>query len=175
MNAGLCVRCADDGAGAFVVGELVRHAEFSDGLSNTLAFSEKVIGSGPGTAPKRGSPFRDWNEHKLNWPRRGTADQWRSACAAEPIARAYWMTDGGASWLLGGAAYTAFFVAGLPDDRIPDCGTMSMEGTGLFSARSYHPGGVNAAMSDGSVRWCPSSIDLAVWRGLGTRAGGEVP
>ena len=42
------------------------------------------------------------------------------------------------------------------------------------SARSYHPGGVNALFGDGSVRFLKNSIDGTVWRGVGTIAGGEV-
>lgn len=44
-----------------------------------------------------------------------------------------------------------------------------------ITARSYHSGGsVNAARVDGSVQSIPQSIDLMVWRALGTRAGGEL-
>jgi prepilin-type N-terminal cleavage/methylation domain-containing protein/prepilin-type processing-associated H-X9-DG protein len=42
------------------------------------------------------------------------------------------------------------------------------------TARSYHPGGVNILLGDGSVRFIKSTIDGFVWRGLGTVAGGEV-
>jgi prepilin-type N-terminal cleavage/methylation domain-containing protein/prepilin-type processing-associated H-X9-DG protein len=42
------------------------------------------------------------------------------------------------------------------------------------AARSRHPGGVNAAMSDGSVRFYRNAIDLTTWRALGSMAGGEV-
>lgn len=42
------------------------------------------------------------------------------------------------------------------------------------SARSRHPGGVNAAMCDASVRFVTDGIDLRTWRSLATRAGGEV-
>jgi prepilin-type N-terminal cleavage/methylation domain-containing protein/prepilin-type processing-associated H-X9-DG protein len=42
------------------------------------------------------------------------------------------------------------------------------------TARSYHPGGVNSLLGDGSVRFVKSSINGLVWRGLGTVAGGEV-
>lgn len=41
------------------------------------------------------------------------------------------------------------------------------------AARSGHPQGVNAAMADGSVHFIANDIELAVWRALGTRAGGE--
>jgi prepilin-type processing-associated H-X9-DG protein len=41
------------------------------------------------------------------------------------------------------------------------------------SARSRHQGGVNAAMCDGSVRFVSNTINLALWRVLATRDGGE--
>jgi len=44
-----------------------------------------------------------------------------------------------------------------------------------FAARSHHPGGVQAALCDGSVHFFNSTIDLAVWRALSTAAGGETP
>jgi prepilin-type N-terminal cleavage/methylation domain-containing protein/prepilin-type processing-associated H-X9-DG protein len=42
------------------------------------------------------------------------------------------------------------------------------------AARSNHPGGVNAAMTDGSVRFAADSIDTLTWRWLATRERGEV-
>jgi prepilin-type processing-associated H-X9-DG protein len=45
---------------------------------------------------------------------------------------------------------------------------------GAITARSYHPGGVNALFADGSVHFIKSSIDGNTWRALGTIAGGEV-
>jgi prepilin-type N-terminal cleavage/methylation domain-containing protein len=42
-----------------------------------------------------------------------------------------------------------------------------------LSARSYHLGGVNVALADGSGRFIANSIDLATWTALGTRNGGE--
>lgn len=41
------------------------------------------------------------------------------------------------------------------------------------SARSYHSGGVNAAMGDGSVRFFSQNIDLGTWQGLNTIRNGE--
>ena len=43
-----------------------------------------------------------------------------------------------------------------------------------INARSYHPGGVNALMGDGSVRFVKGAVAGRVWRALGTVAGGEV-
>jgi prepilin-type N-terminal cleavage/methylation domain-containing protein len=44
---------------------------------------------------------------------------------------------------------------------------------GAYISRSYHPGGVNALVMDGSVRFIANSISQATWRALGTRNGGE--
>jgi prepilin-type N-terminal cleavage/methylation domain-containing protein len=40
-------------------------------------------------------------------------------------------------------------------------------------ARSRHPGGVNAGLADGTVRFIPNEITPGVWLALGTRAGNE--
>jgi hypothetical protein len=45
----------------------------------------------------------------------------------------------------------------------------------MITSRSYHPGIVSVAMVDGSVQSIPDEIDLAVWRGMATRDGGEIP
>ena len=44
----------------------------------------------------------------------------------------------------------------------------------IVSARSQHPGGVNAMLGDGSVKFIKDSVNLQTWRALGTRNGGEV-
>jgi prepilin-type N-terminal cleavage/methylation domain-containing protein/prepilin-type processing-associated H-X9-DG protein len=42
------------------------------------------------------------------------------------------------------------------------------------AARSYHTGGVNALMGDGSVKFVKDSINVQTWRALSTSQGGEV-
>src|SRR5262249_28961741 len=42
-----------------------------------------------------------------------------------------------------------------------------------YGASSSHPGGVNTAMADGSVRFVKDSIAWNAWWGLGTRNAGE--
>jgi len=44
----------------------------------------------------------------------------------------------------------------------------------VHTSRSMHPGGVNAALCDGSVRFIGDSIALQVWQAIGTPAGEEV-
>src|SRR5262249_23373281 len=41
------------------------------------------------------------------------------------------------------------------------------------TSRSYHPGGVNILLGDGSVRFIKSTVDGMVWRALGTGPCGE--
>ncbi|MBI1324927.1 DUF1559 domain-containing protein [bacterium] len=41
-------------------------------------------------------------------------------------------------------------------------------------AKSKHPGGVNIAFADGSVKFIKNTINLATWCALGSRSGGEV-
>ena len=43
-----------------------------------------------------------------------------------------------------------------------------------IAASSYHTGGANACMGDGSVRFFRDSMAMPVWRAFGTRANGEV-
>jgi prepilin-type N-terminal cleavage/methylation domain-containing protein/prepilin-type processing-associated H-X9-DG protein len=45
---------------------------------------------------------------------------------------------------------------------------------GKTSARSKHTGGVNVAMSDGSVRFVSNSVPLANWQAASTINGGEI-
>jgi hypothetical protein len=41
-------------------------------------------------------------------------------------------------------------------------------------ARSLHTGGVQVGLCDGSIRFVSNTVDLVVWRSVGSRAGGEV-
>jgi hypothetical protein len=66
---------------------------------------------------------------------------------------------------------TTFNTYGPPNDPVPD---VSRNGFGWFHARSHHPGGVNAALAGGSVRFISNTINLNTWWALATVAGGEV-
>lgn len=45
----------------------------------------------------------------------------------------------------------------------------------LLAARSKHPGGIQAAMCDGAVRFVSEFVDQAAWQAQGTMNGREVP
>jgi prepilin-type processing-associated H-X9-DG protein len=42
------------------------------------------------------------------------------------------------------------------------------------AANSRHPGGVQMALCDASVRFVPQTINLATWRALGTRDSRDI-
>jgi hypothetical protein len=48
-----------------------------------------------------------------------------------------------------------------------------MDSNGIFPARSKHPGGVNHALADGSVRFISGDVELTTYQALGSREGGE--
>ncbi|MFO0950080.1 MAG: DUF1559 domain-containing protein [Isosphaeraceae bacterium] len=56
----------------------------------------------------------------------------------------------------------------------PPCVAATTQFPPTYAWRSRHPGGVNLVFCDGSVRFIKNTINLFVWRGLGTSAGGEV-
>ncbi|WP_337176969.1 DUF1559 domain-containing protein [Paludisphaera sp.] len=60
-----------------------------------------------------------------------------------------------------------------PNYRGYDCGDTVLNATHI-AARSYHSGGVNVGMADGSVRFVKDSVNIDAWRALGTRANGEI-
>jgi len=158
--------------GAFgPTGRVLPLAAFADGLSNTVAYSEKRIGSG--LSPY--NPAVDWVD-LVDPPDPATgADDWTVICSSlPPSAAERGRTDSGRNWLLYGAIYSTFFTSQPPNSLVPDCGSGNVNGVGIFAARSCHPGGVNAATADGSVRWFASTVAAPTWRALGTRAGGEV-
>ena len=145
---------------------ILRDSDFTDGRSNTLAFSEKPVGSGDS---KSSVPFRDWvNTNRFGLP---GPDDWAAVCSSSPS----WTMrrDAGSSWVLTGAINTNFFAVLPPNSLIGDCGGDNLGGEGLFTARSYHPGGVNASMADGSVRWFGSGIGSRQWQAMGTRNRGD--
>jgi hypothetical protein len=66
-----------------------------------------------------------------------------------------------------------------PNAKLADCSSREMASTpfatqdAAVTARSLHSGGVWVLMMDGSTRFVRDGINLATWRALGTRSGGE--
>jgi prepilin-type processing-associated H-X9-DG protein len=161
-------QCTDpgNGTGAFVNGRGVKAAEFLDGLANTVMFSERVMGS-------RGA-FRPYSDYRIYLGNICTAADAIGIC--ESLAAGPTDSNGGSTWLFGGWRQTWYNHILTPNSRIPDCSAGDLiegGGNGAYTARSYHPGGVNSAMADGSARFVSEGIDAFVWRVISTRAGGE--
>lgn len=138
-----------------------------DGTSNTVAFAE--LAKGDFNNAQYSKP--DWlNATAAGLPT--TADQAVSLCMSiDPTNLSYQWLSGGNVWINDNANGMAYTHVGLPNSR--NCG---FPGNLRFSvnANSYHTGGVNVALCDGSVRFIADSINIVTWRALGTRSGGEV-
>jgi prepilin-type N-terminal cleavage/methylation domain-containing protein/prepilin-type processing-associated H-X9-DG protein len=94
----------------------------------------------------------------------------------------------GLTWWGGSAAFTGYLApnSNLPDiltggicqtpptQPNPPCTTTSTATAArMVGVRSFHTGGVNASMCDGSVRFIRDTIDINVWRAMSTAQGGE--
>jgi prepilin-type N-terminal cleavage/methylation domain-containing protein/prepilin-type processing-associated H-X9-DG protein len=61
-----------------------------------------------------------------------------------------------------------------PNYKLWDCSNNANFNQVHGATRSYHPGGVNVAFCDGSVKFIKDTVNPTNWRAVGTRAGGEV-
>ena len=76
------------------------------------------------------------------------------------------------NWIDGDYRHTLYDHYYTPNSTIYDC--LRGPDLGWRTARSRHPGGVNALFVDGSVHFIKNTISLVTWRAIGTIAGGEV-
>ncbi len=161
-----------DADGVFYVNSDTRTRDIIDGLSNTLAMSETIIGPGNAgpdgfvTSTRPVHPEDYWSA-LMPWASPTLSD---SACAG---ATAFGVTRGNA-WAPT-SHLSGFFNAYLPPNSdTPDCMVHFRFSPGWIAARSRHVGGVNVLLCDGSVKMTTESIDLGLWRALSTRNGHEV-
>ncbi len=164
----------DSGNGFFPWTGVSSSSTIIDGLSHTVAFSERLIGTGD---PLRKVPERDAGnlEVVVNANHR-TADYALNACrlaAADPNFPRFHQV--GHYWFYGGRNQAYYVHAQEPNGTIPDALTPGASPPqGIMTARSNHAGGVHSLFGDGSVRFVSESVTRAVWRGLGTRNGREL-
>jgi prepilin-type N-terminal cleavage/methylation domain-containing protein/prepilin-type processing-associated H-X9-DG protein len=178
------------GNGAFTIGSGLTQADFIDGLSATAAFSERTKGSNLDS--RNYAPVFPYDSITSPFRAGGmiARDVLFSSClnAPNPGPNAFGFMGHGRfpndTFFSDGWPF-AWYIATLYNHVAPpnwkgwDCGAsssiMDTPGEhGIVSARSLHSGGVNVMMADGSVKFVMDSVSLQVWRGIGTRNGGEV-
>lgn len=167
------------GGGSFTYFDQLGPAQFTDGLSQTVGFSERLHGSTPTTSFDRSRDIWYSNLYSLGGPT--SVDEMLETCGALQSAAPEVFLKAGASWIFARYEDSLYNHVAPPNWSGMDCGAdiapltpNSLSTVGAFSARSRHGGGVNTLFMDGSTHFVRSSIALPVWRALATRAGGDV-
>ena len=168
-----------------------------DGSSNTVAFSEGLVGSG-GSGPfkYRGNgifgPCYAWIADAGQEVAQTMATlnqcntEWNNDTLQNPVKDISY--NKGQYWGWGAESMVLFNTLVPPSStQYPwgDCrsGCAGCCGDGpcaaadhsrICNANSNHPGGANVLFGDGSVRFIKSSINMQTWWALGTRSDGEV-
>lgn len=156
-----------DGNGMFGQISSVKLDDVKDGLTNTAMFSEHVKGSWDDTLI---DPLSDLYNLQGVW----TESQFSDACGrlTPQTAGAYqYDVESGQTWLAGNMNWTRYNHVRTPN-RTNCKNGFTWDGV-ILNATSWHTGGVNVLMGDGSVRFVNENINDELWRALGTRAGGE--
>ena len=147
-------------------GSRIGFTAIRDGTSNTAAFSEWIKGNAGANTPGLNLVYQI---AQLSF---GGPQQDVTACqaASTPL----WDFKG-EYWTLQDTGRKGPYYHIMPPNQ-PSCNTSAAYGVidSFIAASSFHPGGVNVLLMDGSVRFIKSSINLSIWNALGTRAGGEV-
>jgi prepilin-type N-terminal cleavage/methylation domain-containing protein/prepilin-type processing-associated H-X9-DG protein len=152
--------------GLFYRDSAIRFGEISDGLSNTVAFAEKIAGDGSNSIATPASDTFRPGTNPMN------ADQaMRDCMAINPLDLSMQgVSVVGAPWIQAYHSTTLYYHVLPPNTR--SC--MFPPGRIATTAGSRHTGGVNACLGDGSVRFITSNLEVPIWRALGTRNAGEV-
>lgn len=151
------------------VGATVRLDDVKDGTTNTVAFTESL--RGPCDTPAL-TPTPDIQVYRANASSSLAATAEAGGLAAILPSVTGWNGTRLSFWLRGCSPTGPVMNGRFP----PNCPWPDLVGGSakVTAARSRHPGGVNAGLCDGSVRFISETIDIASWHALWTRMGGEV-
>jgi prepilin-type N-terminal cleavage/methylation domain-containing protein/prepilin-type processing-associated H-X9-DG protein len=152
--------------GGFFVNSRYTIADMIDGTSNTAAFSEHIKGDFSNAV----STVNSDTYKPGTYP--ATPDEAYAQCQAIDITNLAFQgnSNAGENWMQDSHTLTRYYHAFPPGSR--SC--MFPPQRIATTANSGHTNGVNLLLFDGSVRFVTYTINLATWRALGTRNGGEV-
>jgi prepilin-type N-terminal cleavage/methylation domain-containing protein/prepilin-type processing-associated H-X9-DG protein len=169
--------------GLFTYWQSYRIQSVIDGTSNTIAFSEGLVGDNS-TNYTRSAGLIDLSSLPASMQVLDTASNWAAVQAGLQVCNTIWNNQSGKLntargnfWFHGTLAQTMFNVVATPNSQTYPwafCSTLAIGDAEVVTANSNHPGGVNVLMADGSVRFIKNEIAQNVWWALGTRANGEV-
>lgn len=152
----------------------VRAADVTDGLAGTAGMAEFLVGK-PGVNERRRTYYVPDDLH--DGPA-ATAEAFAIRCRAlDRESPAYDNDLGmlkGRYWIVAKQIFTLydhFLPVNQPSCRNTYASTEALLAT---TAGSNHPGGANALFMDGHAHFVRETIEMSVWRALGTRAAGEV-
>jgi prepilin-type processing-associated H-X9-DG protein len=160
-------------------------ASFSDGTSNTAAYSEWIradglqprgIGWGAQNGKDGLGQIYQFNNMATSTTYAGQANMdYLISQACDQSAAVQLYTWKGDWWIADLFSYSHTQTPNRRSCWYSDIGGRPWSGAmSVVAASSRHPGGVNTAFADGSVKFIKSSISNPTWVALGTRAGGEV-
>jgi prepilin-type processing-associated H-X9-DG protein len=165
--------------------------DIRDGSSNTIAFGEWKTGDGvaslitiPTDIAFVGAypPGVTRNTPQMVMPTGYSAFQkWLAQCQTAVYAnstRSGQTTSLGENWAIALQSYTLGDVLLAPNPKYPNCSVnaagASVDGPGMYTLSSAHPGGANVLICDGSVKFLKDSTSLTTVWALGSRDQGEV-
>ncbi len=170
----LSAESPDSGNGYFTYPGYTTAASFPDGLSHTAAFSERLVGTGGHEQAVAERDLSNLDGIPLRCLEKDADNALRCCSLASRTSFAAF-TQAGWLWILAGRMQTTYCHAQEPNGRIADgAGSAHSAGWGVTTARSWHRGGVNVLMGDGSTRFVTEHVQRTVWRALGSRNGGEL-
>jgi prepilin-type processing-associated H-X9-DG protein len=155
---------------------VVRIRDVTDGTSSTAAYSEFVIYGRP--CNRNDNTRRQMH----NWASGANQVQLRQSCLQNFANKNLAEPDGSGRCELPGAGFAWSFIgnnAAYAHNMLPNENScMSHEGdwygSTMNAASSRHPGTVNVAFTDGSVRSVSENINMGIWWAIGTRNKSEV-
>jgi prepilin-type N-terminal cleavage/methylation domain-containing protein/prepilin-type processing-associated H-X9-DG protein len=171
----------DQGIGGFRALYETTAADIRDGLSQTVAMSEKLIGSQSISSFDRQRDFWYTGVSALGTPL-PPVQEMVELCSSLGGQPQYFDPYSGATWFLAGYEYTWYNHAVPPNSRVPDCAASPVfnplnpdfeTSGGVFGASSFHRRGVNCLFFDSHVSFMSNDVDLRLWRAISTRASGE--